>query len=154
MKLNLYLLISHLGFQTWIGFTDVKSSPVFFYVQRNTDYLTANSFVPFEVTKLNLGNAMNTATGTFVAPRSGKYLFALSGISNSVDTYTYVRLQLNGEDVGTSLSTDVHRTFSLQSVLQLHTGDQIRLFLAAGTIHDNNQHFMNFVGFLIEESVF
>ncbi|XP_046446696.1 uncharacterized protein LOC124195999 [Daphnia pulex] len=142
------------GFQTWIGFTDVKSSPVFFYVQRNTDYLTANSVVPFEVTKLNLGNAMNTATGTFVAPRSGKYFFALSGISNSVDTYTYVRLQLNGEVVGTSLSTNLYLTFSLQSVLQLHTGDQIRLFLAAGTIHDNNQHFMNFVGFLIEESFF
>lgn len=154
MKLNHYLLISHLGFQTWIGFTDVKSSPVFFYVQRDTSYLTTNSVVPFEVTKLNVGNAMNIASGTFVAPRAGKYFFALSGISNVDNISTHIQLQLNGVAVGRCASVDLYLTCSLQSVLQLRTGDQIRLFLQGGAVHDTTNHHTHFVGFLLEESVF
>jgi hypothetical protein len=126
---------------------------VFFYVSRNTNYLTANSVVPFDVTKLNVGNAMNTATGTFVAPRAGKYFFALSGVSYS-DNITHIQLQLNGVGVGRCASVDLYLTCSLQSVLQLSTGDQIRLYLQDGTIHDSSSHHTHFVGFLLEESVF
>ncbi len=128
---------------------------MFFYVLRNTNYLTANSVVPFEVTKLNVGNAMNTATGTFVAPRAGKYFFAFSGVSYSDNSFdSYIQLQLNGVGVGRCMGNDLFETFSLQSVLQLRTGDQIRLYLQAGTIYDNDNHQTHFVGFLLEESVF
>ena len=145
-----YLL--YLGFQTWIGFADVKSTAVYFYVQRTTNYVATKTVVTFEVTRLNVGNAMNAATGTFVAPRSGKYFFAASGISNSV--VSHIQIQLNGGLIGVGASDRTYDTFSIQSTLQLSKGDQIRLFLQDGTIHDNNEHHTHFVGFLLEESVF
>ncbi len=98
---------------------------------------------------------MDIATGTFVAPRAGKYFFALSGVSNTANIPSCVQLQLNGVSVGRGVSHDLYLTFSLQSVLQLRTGDQIRLFLTDGTIYDDtNAHDTHFVGFLIEEGVF
>jgi hypothetical protein len=36
--------------------------------------------VPFDLLRLNVGNAMST-TGIFVTPKTGKYLFALSGLT-------------------------------------------------------------------------
>lgn len=147
-----YLL--YLGFQTWIGFADVKSTAVYFYLQRTTNYVATKTVVTFEVTKLNVGNAMNAATGTFVAPRSGKYFFAASGLTNSDTAHLHVQLQLNGASIGRGSGVKIYDTFSIQSTLQLSKGDQIRLFLQDGTIHDNNEHHTHFVGFLLEESVF
>lgn len=95
---------------------------------------------------------MNAATGTFVAPRSGKYFFAASGISNSV--VTHVQIQLNGGLIGVGTGDRIYDTFSIQSTLQLSKGDQIRLFLQEGTIGDNSLRQTHFVGFLLEESVF
>ncbi len=97
---------------------------------------------------------MNIATGTFVAPRAGKYFFAFSGLNNGGNTNTDIQLQLNGVAVGRCATSGLYVTFSLQSVLQLRSGDQIRLFLQYGTIHDNDNHATHFVGFLLEESVF
>ena len=145
-----YLL--YLGFQTWIGFADVKSTPVYFYVQRNTNYLTKNSVVPFEVTKLNVGNAMNAAAGTFIAPRSGKYFFSASGLSLDSTSDGNVVLQLNGAFIGRGSGNGQYETFSIQSTLQLNMGDQVRLYLKDGTLHDTSDHATHFVGFLLEES--
>ncbi|EFX82287.1 hypothetical protein DAPPUDRAFT_317000 [Daphnia pulex] len=35
------------GFQKWIGYDDVKSAPVYFYVQRNSPFNTTKSPDPF-----------------------------------------------------------------------------------------------------------
>ena len=94
---------------------------------------------------------MNAATGTFVAPRSGKYFFAASGLNNIPG---HIQIQLNGGVIGVGASAENYDTFSIQSTFQLSKGDQIRLFLQDGTIHDNNGHHTHFVGFLLEESVF
>ena len=46
------------GFQTRIGQVDVKSSPVYFYVQRNVNFNTTGTPIPFDVEKLNVGGAV------------------------------------------------------------------------------------------------
>ena len=141
------------GFQTFIGYADVKSTPVYFYVQTNVHHSTVNTAIPFEVTRTNVGNAMNPSTGIFTAPRPGKYFFTYSGISNSGSTD--VELQLNGVLIGTGHSTGIFDTFSHHATLQLSKGDQIRLFLKSGSVFGvSNRLFSTFVGMLIEEDVF
>ena len=140
------------GFQTFIGYADVKSTPVYFYVQTNVHHSTVNTAIPFEVTRTNVGNAMNPSTGIFTAPRSGKYFFTYSGISNAAPSY--IQLHLNGVLLGTGHSTGIFDTFSHHATLQLSQGDQIRLFLTRGSVYGNNELFTSFVGILIEEDVF
>ena len=51
-----------------IGQYDVKSSPVYFYVKKTTDFVTEDVPIPFELDRLNVGNAMNAVSGIFTAP--------------------------------------------------------------------------------------
>ena len=82
-----------------IGQYDVKSSPVYFYVQRSTNFDTENVPIPFEVTRLNVGNAMNAASGIFTAPKTGIYFFSFSGLG-SAKRGTFPQLYLNGNLMG------------------------------------------------------
>jgi hypothetical protein len=44
------------GFQTWIGFADIKSAPAYFYVQRGDVTFNQSQIpIPFDVLKLNAG---------------------------------------------------------------------------------------------------
>jgi hypothetical protein len=140
------------GFQTFIGYADVKSTPVYFYVQTNVHHSTVNTAIPFEVTRTNVGNAMNPSTGIFTAPRPGKYFFTFSGISYAAASH--IELHLNGVLIGTGHSTEQFYTFSHHATLQLSQGDQIRLFLKTGSVYGDGRLFTSFVGILMEEDVF
>jgi hypothetical protein len=45
--------------QKWIGYADVDSAPVHFYVQRNSDFQTQWTPIPVDLAVVNEGNAMN-----------------------------------------------------------------------------------------------
>ncbi len=55
--------------ETYIGNVEVKSRSVHFYVQRNSSS-TKEGLLRFEITRLNVGGAMNLATGIFTVPVS------------------------------------------------------------------------------------
>ena len=131
----------------------MKSTSVYFYAQRDSNYGTVNTVVPFNLIRTNVGNAMST-TGVFTAPRTGKYFFTYSGTSSG-NNMIRVDLQLNGVIIERGIAMTTHDTFTNQATLQLSKGDQIRLFLNSGSIYDTSgEHFTNFVGFLLEENVF
>jgi hypothetical protein len=44
--------------QKWIGYTDVDSAPVHFYVKRNSSFQTRTP-IPVDLAVVNEGNAMN-----------------------------------------------------------------------------------------------
>ena len=139
-----------------IGFFDVKTLPVYFHAQKNKSYTAGNTIVPFEILRLNVGNAMSTS-GVFVAPKSGKYFFAYSGIS---DGGTHVRVELHvktdtadWKKVGQAFGQAGYQTFSLQATIDLAKGNQIRLLLTEGQILDNENHYTNFVGHLLKEDI-
>ena len=149
--------------QTWIGYNDIKSRPVYFYVQRYHHYAVKNSVIPFEVERLNVGGAFDLATGVFTAPASGVYFFSFSGLrSNSYNedqsrSSTQIHIQVNGRTVGTAFSSasnsvagdaQYHMTVSLQSTIDLKRGDRVSLLLHWGTLFYLANHFS---GILLEE---
>ena len=114
----------------------------------NENFNTSNTPVPFQIEGLNIGGAMNLATGVFTAPRPGRYLFSLSGLVETA--FTHVDVYVNGAKIGTAFgSTNWAATYSLHSVLDLKIGDVVVLMLRnGGHIHGDNSHF---IGILLEE---
>ena len=92
---------------------------------------------------------MNLATGVFTAPKSGLYLFIVSGIYQIGTTHVYI--YSNDVQFGASYGRDETDTYSIQSTLNLKTGDRIALKLATGAIFENAEHFTHFTGILLEE---
>jgi len=83
-----------------VGLIDVKSSPVQFHVQRKTSFSTLNTPIPFEIERLNVGRAMDLASGIFTAPKAGIYYFVFSCLKQPSTTYMSVFLRLNGVNIG------------------------------------------------------
>ncbi|KZS14837.1 Contactin associated protein 1-like protein [Daphnia magna] len=125
------------GFQRWVGYADVKSTHVYFYVQRSQRFTTVNASIPFDVATLNVGNGMNVTTGIFTAPRAGTYFFCFTGLAE-FPTFPYlsylgIDLYWNGNLTGRAFVEDVNTVagqyspLSLQSTLHMQQGDQVWL---------------------------
>ncbi len=157
-----------LDFQKWIGHTEVKSAPVYFYVQRNSPFYAFKDTIPFDADPVNIGNAMDIQTGIFTAPKSGTYFFSFTGLAGFPETkfpdlvHLEIGLYLNGVSVGRAQAEESNTVdnqkcpLSLQSTLNLETGASIWLqidaksssevFLCSDTTH--------FTGWMLEEKIF
>ncbi len=148
----------------WIGYDDVKSSPTYFYVQRSSNFNQLNVPIPFDVERLNVGGAMNSASGKFTAPVAGKYFFSLSGLTDIPASPNRLVLQIslykNGGIIANSYTDAItnsaqRETFSLQSTLELKSGDQIWLQIteiSSGAYVWGN-YYTHFNGFLLQENI-
>jgi len=145
------------GYETRIGNVDVFSSPVQFYVQRNTVWNTTNTPITFQVERLNVGNAMNIGTGVFKAPKTGTYSFGFSGLKvNDAAIKTWMELRLNGGRIGKDFfdaSGTSMTSSSLNANLKLKVGDEITLIITAGALYDDAGYYTHFTGILIEEDL-
>ncbi len=153
--------------QRWIGYNDVKSVPVYFYVQKGTNFNLTNTPIPFERVVNNVGNAMNVDTGIFTAPVTGTYFFSVSGMVDFpfIDSATTRReiglaLYSNGIEIGLALSDEVGNTeqfgtYDMESTLNLKSGDQVWLAIKHKLTHtyvfDNFQHHNRFTGWLLQK---
>jgi hypothetical protein len=119
---------------------------------------------PYERMRLNVGNAMDPATGIFTAPRTGKYFFTFSGLGESfIEVRVDLRLKTgmpassDWVKIGQAYGANNHGTFSHESTLQLNQGDQISLYLKLGQLHEWNDSdfgtYTSFVGMLMQEDI-
>ena len=142
----------------------MKSSPVYFYVQRKDNFSTEETPIPFDLERLNVGGAMNLESGIFTAPRDGIYSFSFVGLvvfpKSSSYVYLGVTMYLNGRMIGLgwadeSTDDDQSETLSLQSTLNLQKGDKIWLQINVMTTgaYLYGGSFTHFSGWLLEENM-
>ena len=153
--------------QIWIGYTDVKSAPVHFYVQRNSKFNTTGTPITFDLARVNEGNAMDLQTGKFTAPRPGIYFFSFAGMAqfpaSSSKVYLGVFLYLNGGRIGLGWVSESNTVayqnspLSVQSTLNLTKGDQVWVAISdistGVNLADNSNHNTHFTGFILEEEI-
>jgi C1q domain len=147
--------------QTLIGAVDVKSTPVYFHVQRNSTFSTgsnSNATISFHSALVNIGEAMDVTSGIFTAPKAGTYFFAFNGVQYS-QSQLYVSLDLNGQRVATTVtygfgSSSYPVSLSLVSTLELETDDEVRL-IASGQylLEGSNLRYTQFTGALLQENL-
>ncbi len=152
--------------QKWIGYVDVKSAPVHFYVQRNSDFNKTDTPIPYNLAVVNEGNAMNLTSGKFTAPRPGIYFFSFAAVarllsSSHVQLWSY--LYLNGFSIGSSFvkefngPVDQHSPLTLQSTLNLQKGDQVWVKIwysgSSSFLYEHSHHTTHFTGFMLEEEI-
>ena len=145
--------------ETAAGVVDVKSSPVYFYVQRNEPYNISGT-IPFQNERLNVGRGMNITSGIFTAPKSGIYFFSFSGVKDVPANALFIDLYRISDYVtyitsaiGANVAGLITATLSL--TLSLKSGDQISLRLYSGQLYDDNvAHYTNFIGMLLQEDLF
>ncbi len=153
--------------QKWIGYANVKSTPVHFYVQRNSKFATTRTPIPFDLARVNEGNAMDLKSGKFTAPRPGIYFFSFTGLvefpaSSSLSKFTMI-LYLNGAIIGlghveeANTVADQSSPLTVQSTLKLKKGDQVWMEiwdLSEGVyLFDSGNHYNHFTGFMLEEDI-
>ena len=165
---SLFLLITDK--QKRIGYADVKSASVHFYVQRSSNFNTTLTPIPYDLARVNEGNAMNLTTGVFTAPRTRIYFFSFTGLEcfPSSEKVLGVGLYVNGvyfasnfvEKYGTYVfgSHSSKNVLTLQSTLSLKLGDKVwvsidRMPSVGVYLHDTNDHFTHFTGFMLEEDI-
>jgi hypothetical protein len=164
-QLQLSFFFNSIGFQKFIGYADVKSTPVYFYVQRNTSFYDEYTPIPFQLARVNVGNAMNLTSGIFTAPRPGIYFFSFavtaSLLSSDSTVYSSI-LYLNGDIIGSTGvleiigPVDQDTPMSFPSTLNLKTGDQIWVQTTSSDgayIQDGDLHNIHFTGFMLEEEI-
>ena len=140
------------GYETIIGFNDLKTSPgVYFYVQRNTTYSINETVIPYQLELLNVGNAINLTSGIFTIPIDGRYHLTFNALSNAANSL--VQLRLNGLTIASSFATEKLDEMPISATLPLKRGDQVCIFMYIGPIYDDNNHYTQFNGFLIEQDL-
>lgn len=154
------------GFETRVGFVDVKSSLVYFYVRKNKSFAVKNTPIPFEVAQVNIGESMNIATGIFTAPRSGVYFFTFSALARLTSYWKMnhfgVSLMLNGNDLlGKSNvlkegGQHDYYPISFQSALNMKAGDKVWVEIRDmdhTNLYDDKTHNTLFTGQLLHENI-
>lgn len=138
-----------------MGNINAKTKIVHFYVQRNTSFTTTNAAISFELSRLNVGGAMNLTSGIFIAPVPGIYYFHFSGLKCNTVTLLVISLQVNGVSVGRSLtsqpSSGTFDAISLTASFHLNANDRVNLYNDVGVLVDDNLYFTSFTGWLVEE---
>lgn len=159
------------GFQQWIGFASVKRSPTYFYVQRRSYFYTVGVPIPYEITKLNIGGAMDLPSGKFTAKAKGTYFFSWTGMaafqpSNTTKIGLGIRLYLNGNQdankIGSTYVSDTNTGYqisplTLQSTINLMPGDKVWLQIYTAdtvmSLYDSNWYYTHFTGWLLDEDL-
>ncbi|XP_057373212.1 uncharacterized protein LOC130694063 [Daphnia carinata] len=131
-------------FQKRIGYQDIKTKPIYFYVQKDKHFSQSDVPLPFELTIVNIGGAMDLPSGVFTAPVNGTYFFSFTGLAQFPMVPVPVLRELganlykNGERIAISqvnkgqLYPDNLNPITVQSIVPLQAGDKVWIQISIG----------------------
>lgn len=143
-----------------------KDKPtVAFDAYRNRPFHEPQSFITFDGTTINVGDAFNAETGKFYAPVKGVYSFTFHALTQD-GTATYVKIVQNGRNVAGAYrrhegeGDEEHQNaeaglrraegmLAQHVLLELEAGDEVAVFAYHGNLRDGGWHYTHFTGFLI-----
>lgn len=137
---------------------DVKTKSVHFYVQRNSSFGPASGYIPFDLPRLNEGNAFDLTSGTLTVPVPGIYNFQFSAVKDRSATKLDILLYVNDGIVGDTWTSQTDTgsldVVSLGASLRLKAGDKVTLYKwDSGVLYDSSYHLTHFSGWLVEEEL-
>jgi hypothetical protein len=143
-------------------------------VQRNGPFSATGASIPFDVERVNVGNALELTSGLFTAPRTGTYFFSFSGLASFPVTtspdraHLGIALYFGGISIArvqTEESNTVANQFSslsLQLTLELGKDEniwlQIDIMSSGAVLYDDTTsegggHWTHFTGWMLEEEI-
>jgi len=117
------------------------------------------SIIPFELARLNEGDAFSLPSGIFTAPVNGIYHFQFSAVKPLPYMFLDVFLQVNGANIALAYtyqpSSGSSDAISLSASLRLAASDRVNLFNLnnGGLIDTTDDHCSHFSGWLVEEDL-
>ena len=110
--------------------------------------------INFDTTSVNIGNAWNSASDLFTAPRSGTYVFSFS-FAFGPQKFCIVTLYVNSATrkqqlVFSDLNHNGYDMTGTTAVISLATGDTVGLYYAGNNLFSDNLFTTSFAGFLYE----
>ena len=140
------------GYETQIGYNDIKTTLVSFMVLRTTTFATTDGgVVTYDTSITNVGGAMDVLTGVFTAPTAGTYSFFFNARANTASSNAYIRV--NGISQGIAWGAAAGDQMPSHATVKLEKGDRVDIFLGGGSVFDDIRHFTHFTGFLLEEDI-
>lgn len=143
--------------ETFVGFGDIKSSFVYFTVERNGSWTGNWTILPFDLERTNIGGAMNRSSGIFTTPISGIYSFNFNTVGAANSKSLTISLILNDNVIASAYAgmSTVPLSASLSTSLNLTPGDQVWLRLSGtGSIYDAYGIFYTqFSGHLLDQTL-
>ena len=108
--------------------------------------------IPYDVEVLNIGKAINLATGIFTVPTRGRYLIIASALSDFPQTR--VQLRVNRAVLTESYGVASGDQMPISITLQLNEGDVVDTYLLTGSLNNNAvERFSQFSAILLEEDL-
>ncbi|XP_062596818.1 uncharacterized protein LOC134258306 isoform X1 [Saccostrea cucullata] len=133
-----------------------KSIAFYVYMSRNTGAISGQQILTFDVVKTNVGNGYYYATGIFIVPETGIYVFTWTIRENSTNRHS-TQLVKNTDEVGI-IHTQVHHDSDIAGtgivVAHANTGDSVFVRTHSswnyGIIVSNSAGRSSFAGWKIE----
>lgn len=113
-----------------------------------------NQQIPFDNVVTNNGGAYRSATGCFIVPAAGVYVFHVHILRCRSSGALYVHLMRNGDMICSATNQDTRfETTSMTAVLTLQRGDVVWVRLRQGIAYGHSpSHYSTFTGYSLQLS--
>ena len=114
------------------------------------------STIPFDLARLNEGDAFHLNSGIFTVPVPGIYHFQFSAVKDESAPYLNILLKVNETTLGATwteqTATGIKNVASFSASLRLKAGDKVSTINGgSGAIFDDDKHYTHFSGWLVEQ---
>ena len=140
--------------ESLLGYVNTSPEPaqILFSVYSNSGNIESGHYIDFDYTWINNGNHFSLSNGEFTAPIDGNYEFSFSGHNYPNGHYNYIKVLKNENEVQGFETYDASYITNISStwIIELKTGDKIRLYVGGGQLFSNKYAYRTFNGKLLE----